>query len=99
MIPRFNLYGVATQWDGNIQQDIEGAWLLWKDTEAYVEYALANGYIPTPVVETTNIIVETPSERVIKYEQGELFPTDDIPEDNNKDLVEFMENKVESIED
>ena len=99
MIPRFSLYGTVDRWSGDIQEDLQGRWLKWLDVEEYVQYALTNGYTPPPPSVITTAIVETLSERAIKYKQGELFPTDDLPEDRDKDLVELMNTKVESESD
>ena len=99
MIPRYSLYGTVDRWHGDIQEDIEGAWLKWKDTESYVHYALKHGFTPPVSVTSTIVIVETVSERALKYEQGELFPTDDLPIESDKDLVELMENTSELTKD
>jgi hypothetical protein len=53
MLPRYSLYGDYTTWNGNIQEDLEGRWLKWKDTEAYVQYALAHGYTPPAMEQPT----------------------------------------------
>ena len=53
MTPRYSLYGEPGIWNGNVQEDVEGRWLKWKDAESYVQYALAHGYIPPTPMEST----------------------------------------------
>jgi hypothetical protein len=86
------LYGDYASWNGNIQEDLEGRWLKWKDTEAYVQYALAHGYVPPGVEDSTPKLREAMVDS--KYEeqlQTELFDTtidSALPEE--VDLVEGL---------
>jgi hypothetical protein len=76
MVKRYSLYGDYNSWSGNIQEDPEGQWLKWKDTESYVQYALAHGYVP-PTIElpTSDTLAMMIVDRLEGKDQLDIFNT------------------------
>lgn len=90
MLSRYSLYGDPSHWNGNIQEDPEGRWLKWRDTEAYVQYALAHGYVPSPPEESTPQVREEMVEQA-RHAQVEMFdPAELATIDDSEDVYDRM---------
>ncbi len=86
MIPRYSLYGDASTWNGNVQEDVEGRWLRWKDAESYVQYALANGYTPAPIGEPT----PQPLLEMVDVAENQLEMFDPTPVEEDGDIYDLI---------
>jgi hypothetical protein len=97
MILRYSLYGDVSTWNGNVQEDVEGQWLKWKDTEAYVEYALANGYTPPIVEEPKPKVREGMSaDKYMEREQLALFDStlDVLSLESDNNVLELIDTSL-----
>ena len=86
MLPRFSLYGDPSVWNGNVQEDVEGRWLRWKDAESYVLYALAHGYVPPTVDEPT----PQPALAMIDVVENQLEMFDPTPTEDDGDVYDLV---------
>src|SRR3990172_7474801 len=98
MIPRYSLYGTASQWAGNIRVDAGGRWVRWRDITSYLEYCEQQGFQPPeqfelPLTDPSIDIMAGRADMTIINEDDDH----ELPLDDGEDLYDLMTRYPQKI--